>query len=620
MWNVPRARVPEAMQRGAKVYQLPTQTSIRPPNPTENFESSVVSGMGLDPAEVKAESGTDFIRNMATGTGEWAASTLKDPYHITDPIEFMSKNMEQALREKNPGKIIGALSSIIMGMEAVEKGPNAASTVARPPVRTLLGLGKTAEAAEGAKVAGEAATVAKENASSLSEARDVERQAQSKVAEENAKRVKEHQSAVEATRKSNQQALAKARDIHEKEISAAQNTQAQLAERQRLAGESRKHAVDLSTGLLQDLRERANVEARNAYGDINGSIKADDLNGDVQSSITAGLKGAGKTPAILERLLTESSPTEESPSGVRALTEKELLASRNAADIIKKGGTVAEAKSAMRNLGFTAAQADAILSVVTGASGETAGPTFSFEKLHGIYSELNRELYKRDLPGDEYHAIKTVRDKVLGRMRDLARADDPTGGKLTQFEVAQAGYSQFMNTFWNDAALGKGGSPIARALATFDPITKNLRPGFVQQILTDSRAFELANEMLDRYRHLGAPTDIVRDMKAKWDASKEPVKIAPAPTQARVAFKPEPPPPELAQGPTSTPIHLKETPKFDPTEWRMREMKNRVSQYLHPSRFEAPISVLGAVRGPFFRLMAELYSHPEFQKWITGKK
>jgi hypothetical protein len=577
LWNIPRARVPEAMQRGAKVYSLPSQTTIRPPSGMEKFESDVITGQGLDPAEVKAESGTDFVRNMATGMGQWGASVLKDPFHIADPIEFMSTNLEQALKEKNPGKIIGALSSIAMGMEGMEKGPKLASEAGRPVVRGAIGLGKTGETLERTKVASEASKVAKENEASLREARDAERQAEGKV-----------------------------KEAHEKQVAAAQNTQAQLAERQRLAGESRKHATDLSNGMLQDLRDKAHAEAKDAYGQINGSISSTDLNGDIRSAVNEGLKGSGKTPAILERLLVESSPAKGASTTVRALSDRELQASKMAADILKGGGSASDAKSAMTNLGFIPSQADAIVTVASGVTGEAAGPSYSFEKLHGIYSELGRELYRRDLPGDEYNAIKTARDKVLDRMRNLAKADDPTGTKAAQFEVAQAGYSQFMNTFWNDGPLAKGGSPVAKALATYDTITKKLRPAYVQQILSDSKAHELAQEMLSRYKHLGAPTDILRDMKEKFEASKKPIKVTPAPKT-----------PEM---PSSVPINLKETPKFDPKQWRMNEMTRRAQQYVNPSRFEAPISAFGAVRGPFFRAMAELYNNPTFRKWIAGEK
>jgi hypothetical protein len=622
LWNVPRTRVPEAMQRGAKVYSLPSQTSIRPPSWGEKAESDVVSGMGLDPAEVKGEGTADFIRNMASGTGQWAASTLKDPYHITDPIEFMANNLEQALKEKNPAKIVGALSSVVMGMEGMEKGPKIASAAARPPVAWLTGLGKSGAKVEGAKVAGEATNIAKENQSSLAAARDTERQSFGKVAEENAKKMQEHQTAMEETRKTNQQNLAKARDIHEKEVAAAADTQAQLAERQRLGSESRKHATDLSNGLLQDLRDKANAEAKAAYGEINGNVKSEDINGDIRSSVNEGLKGSGRTPAILERLLVESSPVKGPTTPVRALTANELKASNLAGRMIKEGSSPAETSAAMVRLGYTPSQVKAIVSVASGAeiTEDTAGPAYNFEKLHGIYSELGRELFRRDLPGDEYTTIKTARDKVLDRMRNLATTDDPSGEKLANFEVAQAGYSQFQNTFWNDGPLAKGGSPVAKALATYDTITKHLRPAYVQQILSDTKAHELAQEMLGRYKHLGAPTDIVQDMKAKWDASREPVKVKPAPTSARISLKETPEAPELAKGPTSTPINLKETPKFDPTEWRMKEMTRRAEQFRNPSRFEAPLSKLGPLRSIYFRTMSELYSNPAFRKWIAGIK
>lgn len=96
------------------------------PKPNK-FESDVVSGIGLDSNKI-ASSGSagsqwrEVGKEISGGVGNWLKKTAMDPFHITDPIETMANNLESALKERNPGKIIGALSSISGGMEAPEMG------------------------------------------------------------------------------------------------------------------------------------------------------------------------------------------------------------------------------------------------------------------------------------------------------------------------------------------------------------------------------------------------------------------------------------------------------------------------------------------------------------------
>ena len=478
---------------------------------------------------------------------------------------------------------MGQLALLREGKEPAKQATEFGGRLVRKATQMPLGIGRTSENLEAGKVAGKASEVNRGNFESLLK----------------------DQSDVQDTQRENQRALAKARDLHEKEVAATAETQAQIAERQRLGAESRQHATDLSNGILQDLRDKAKAEASAAYGTINGTVSSEDINTDVRSAIKESLKGSGKTPAILERILVESSPVKGPASGVRALSETENQATRVAADILKKGGTPADARSAMANLGFVPNQADAIVNAASGVTGETAGPTYSFEKLHGIYSELNHALYDSSLQGDEYRAVDKSKDKVLDRMRNLAKTDDPRGDKFARFEVAQAGYSQYAATFEDYRSAAKGGSPVAQALETYDRITKKLRPAYVQQILTEDKAYDLAKELLSRYRHLGWREDVLDDMKDKLDRSKEPVKTHATPTQADVSLKANPPRPELQRPPT-----------FDPVEWR----KQRLREFQERMGGRQPSTMWQTAMLPFFRIMSALYSNPAFVKLILGIK
>lgn len=99
--------------------------------PSRKFEMDIARGMGLDPeaiAKAEAAGGQGAAwRNvggqMLSGLGQFAGSVLKDPFNIVQPIHGMASNLERGIKERSPGQIVGALSSIAAGAEGAKKVP-----------------------------------------------------------------------------------------------------------------------------------------------------------------------------------------------------------------------------------------------------------------------------------------------------------------------------------------------------------------------------------------------------------------------------------------------------------------------------------------------------------------
>lgn len=108
--------------------------------PDRKFEMNVAKGMGLDPNQLaSAESrGTgaayaNLGKQVMTGAGKFATSVAKDPFNITQPVESMASNVERGIKERSPGQVLGAATSILGASEggdiagaAIDKIPSAA--------------------------------------------------------------------------------------------------------------------------------------------------------------------------------------------------------------------------------------------------------------------------------------------------------------------------------------------------------------------------------------------------------------------------------------------------------------------------------------------------------------
>ena len=92
--------------------------------PGREFGMKVATGMGLNaPALAKAEDtgGTGgALEELGNQVWEGLKGLVKDPL---SPITGSASNFEQAIKSKDPGQILGALSTILGGAEGAEKGP-----------------------------------------------------------------------------------------------------------------------------------------------------------------------------------------------------------------------------------------------------------------------------------------------------------------------------------------------------------------------------------------------------------------------------------------------------------------------------------------------------------------
>ena len=119
--------------------------------PGRAFGLDVARGMGLDADKIKAaeDSGghdaalKELGSQVLGGLAGFAGNVLKDPAHIADPLNATASALTDALglpdkgsvfdpanyHRPSPGKLLGALSTIFGGAEAVEKAPGVISKV-----------------------------------------------------------------------------------------------------------------------------------------------------------------------------------------------------------------------------------------------------------------------------------------------------------------------------------------------------------------------------------------------------------------------------------------------------------------------------------------------------------
>jgi|SRR5882757_707821 len=117
--SVPRAPLPGALQPSVKSKYLPGRA----------FGMQVAKGMGLDANKIAAaednggqlSGALETGGQMLSGVVNFAGSVLKDPFNAVNPIHGMTSNLEQGIKEKSPGQVLGATSTILGGAEAPSK-------------------------------------------------------------------------------------------------------------------------------------------------------------------------------------------------------------------------------------------------------------------------------------------------------------------------------------------------------------------------------------------------------------------------------------------------------------------------------------------------------------------
>jgi hypothetical protein len=456
----------------------------------------------------------------------------------------------------------------------MERSPEIGTGAVRPGLQSYIGVGKTAEnfarneATENfAKLKNEHADLAKkiadENAEELAKSRDVERQKVGTIDKEHAEATQQAQAKTEASKTG-------------------------VAERQRLTGEAQQTAKQLGDS-LQTLRQQETAVASSLYPEVGGLADTVTLHKQLQGAVEGGLKGSEKIPTVVGRILQETSDIPGKSTGP-AIAGRTLDLS-NASDL-------AAYKRYKASGAFTPEE-------IARIEGKTPGG-MTFDKLHGYYSELGKAAF--NLEGDERAATLAAKKIIGDQMEKMAAAEN----KSYRFNVAQQNWAKLENTWYNTAV--KNGSPIARVLAAFDPVTRQIRPEYVQSILSDPKQYSIAQQMLSRYKSAEPAQAALAQMKQNLEQARK------LPKNVKEAALPGAP-----EYPSSTPVKLKETPPepkpsvFDPVQWRLKMIQERAKQLSGGfGRYES--RPYGARYAPIQRIIARFLANPDVQKWLSGAK
>lgn len=330
---------------------------------------------------------------------------------------------------------------------------------------------------------------------------------------------------------------------------------------------------------LPALRARARAQAKAAYPDISGTVDSTDIHADLQSALDARLKGTNRSPASIARIMGETKAPADALEQASVFRGGGGRSSGGGGNISHQATPISQAGLPPAALAKLLSEMDpttrALFESTARQGANATGAPLPFDTLHGYYSELGREMSRRDLPGDERAALSDARARILDRMNGLANAEN----KGTEFAAAQKGWHQLENTFYNDSSIAAGGSPLARALRAADPVTGKLRPDYVRSILADPKAFAVAKEHLARYTNLGAPVDDLAELKRTVDLARR------SPQKLTLPKEPEatPLPSHPATPYTLPPAPIAEQRPFDPVAARRAILQRRTPGEITPT-------------------------------------
>lgn len=574
----------------------PILNAFQEEHPLRAIPATILQSFGIDPAKIEsAQSTIDALKsggNQAVdAAGEQMFESLAKAGPLA-PIHLLGKGIigvEQGIKEgsqkayegyKNRDRYgmtegltqvassLGQLALLKEGKEKGERGFHRGS-------QFVAGVGSDVVEKLAREHADLTRRLTAENAEELTKARDVERQKFGEVESKRAELAKQ-------TQEENQSALARARDTErqqidqlEKEHAAAKEearikteaSKAGVAERERLTNESQKTAQVLGNS-LQTLREQETAVAKAMYPEIGGIANQETIQKGLQTAIDSNLRGSDKLPSTLARIIKETSEVPGKSTGP-AIQGRTL-------DLSNPNDLAA----------YQRYKTQGVFSPEEVARIEGRSSKLDFERLHGYYSELGREMFNRDLPGDERAADAAARKVIGDEMERMASREN----KSYRFNVAQRNWAKLENTWYNTAV--KNGSPIARVLQAIDPVTKQVRPQYVQSILSDPKWYQIAQEMLSRYKGTGNAQSALQLMMENLQEARRLPKVAkefpgPGPIEypksTSVALKETPKGPEY---PKSIPLNLKEVPgPFDPVAARRSILQGQVPTGVTPGLF-----------------------------------
>lgn len=517
-----------------------------------------------------------FFDQLKQGTAQSTADLLRS---FSSPVSLAlaaASGGESVLGESFPA-LAKMLRALQLGSGAVFTGQGAkeAATGKRPgentPDMLERRLGSAGQATLGA--AGTANAVAPTVGAGLRSmggasdplaeqaARDVGKN-RADIEKENRQAAEEHAKSVKKVREGN--------DASRKAVSAGAT-----------ADQTAAHLTAQISEALPTLAEAVRAEAKAAYPHIEGTTPGADIHAELQTILDDKLKGAGPVPTSISRILSDTE-NKSTGAGGWGKSSGPTVGGRHF-DLSNPNDL--KSYQAMKAQGFFTP------SEIARMEG-TSGGEVSFDDLHGMYSELGRDLYRPGAP-DSLAAISDARKYIGKLMQDHAENE----GKQDQFNEAQHKWMVYENVFRNTSL--KNGSPLARALEYRDPITKKLRPAEVRRVLSGPRAYDLAYSLLEREY-----PEMSKEIRRSLGLMNQQNAFArEAPKVAKIKAEPE------AKAPKTTPD------EFNPATWRREQLeKSARGLRLHSGDVGTPFRLryLPAKLG-----LQKLLSNPSIQRWLT---
>jgi hypothetical protein len=287
---------------------------------------------------------------------------------------------------------------------------------------------------------------------------------------------------------------------------------------------------------VTELDDKTYEQVKANYPDI-GDAKGDaakigeEVRAVVDDPVTGRLKGSGKVPSELARIISDYTPEE----GGGVMIDDELHGPGDPVyeDLKAKGKLTPE----------------------EGGAGETPEQATA-DMLHGQYTELGKAMTKYS--GDELSAVTAAREVIGKHLKNLYKE----AGRLPEFNAAQDAYKQYMARFWDKS------SPITELLndrtasAAADPARANTgstpRTGVIERILKNPTKVKTMLRYLKDYDPDGALTAQIQEtvdkmarrdsLPKKFTAKQIPVKkeipVPDLPLREQLAQPGMKPPPE----------------------------------------------------------------------------
>jgi len=366
--------------------------------------------------------------------------------------------------------------------------------------------------------------------------------------------------------------------------------QEQVAQRTKLVEQTRTQAEDIGNS-LQEFAQAAEQEARAMYPKVKGQIEDPaGIAQSVESAAKAAMRESGPIPPEIQRIVDGYTPQETGGEDLGdGHVEGYPLSEKMASQLKNVYGELGEA----------------------GAGDTRAEPTF--DNLHSQYSALGKRGFEAERAGDGYRAAAffKARDVIGSYMRQLAKAD----GALDKFTAAQKNWQKLENTFFNTRSAAHGGSPIAEALGTADPITGKLRPDYVLRVLQNPSKSRLVTEMLNRYGQAEGVQSVANLQKTLENIKALPkkVKLTPEPTPPVVPdYVPKPAP--VLERPVPANVPTLEAPP-EPFS-RKAFIKGKVQQAATNAQKFSPWDLTG-VAGVIRHGGGRILENPKVQDWIA---